>query len=120
MSYLNGPPSPRRDWYPTADEVEATIPDTRGMGVIPMCDCGLTAKVKAVYPTFHQKDTKYKHFLGCPKESGRCRMVMWCEMKDRNMVEDKEISEVYDELVVLNMELESHVEVLGDQVEGLQ
>ncbi|CAN1798324.1 hypothetical protein LINPERHAP1_LOCUS21651 [Linum perenne] len=53
MSYLNGPPSLRRDWYPTADEVEATILDTRGMGVIPMCDCGLLANVKAVYPTFH-------------------------------------------------------------------
>ncbi|CAN1762251.1 hypothetical protein LINPERHAP1_LOCUS8279, partial [Linum perenne] len=67
------------------DEVEAMIPDTRGMGVIPMCDYGLPAKVKAVHPTFFQKDTTYQHFLGYLKERGKCRMAMWCKVMDRKM-----------------------------------
>ncbi|CAN1279167.1 hypothetical protein LINPERPRIM_LOCUS16911 [Linum perenne] len=96
------------------------ILDTQGMGVIPMCDCGLPAKVQAVYPTFFQKDTPYQHFLGYSKQSGRCRMGMCCEMKDRKMPQEDEAVQVYDELVVHNMELESHVAVLDEQVEGLQ
>ncbi|CAN1139419.1 hypothetical protein LINPERPRIM_LOCUS24062, partial [Linum perenne] len=47
------------------------------MGVIPMCDCSLPAKVYKVYPKFAGSHTPYQYFLGCRKTENRCRMVLW-------------------------------------------
>ncbi|CAN1147994.1 hypothetical protein LINPERPRIM_LOCUS37821, partial [Linum perenne] len=62
---------------PEGYEIPATT------GVIPMCECGLPAKVLAVYPEWAQRHTPYRYFLGCRKESGRCRMTMWCKLGER-------------------------------------
>ncbi|CAN1174022.1 hypothetical protein LINPERHAP2_LOCUS31031, partial [Linum perenne] len=91
-------------------------PDDRGMGVIPMCDCGLPTKVQAVHPTFFQKHTTHQHFLGCPKEEGKCGMAMWCQMMDMHaQPEQRERAQVYDELVEQNLELESHLARLDEE-----
>ncbi|CAN1156808.1 hypothetical protein LINPERHAP2_LOCUS21169, partial [Linum perenne] len=86
--------------YPTLQEFEATEEANRGMGVIPMCDCCLPAKVYKVYPKFAGSPTPYQYFLGCRKTKNRCRMVMWCKLRDRNAPVEDDAVEVYDHLVL--------------------
>ncbi|CAN1130130.1 hypothetical protein LINPERHAP2_LOCUS19892, partial [Linum perenne] len=74
-----------------------------------MCECGLPAKVLAVYPEFAHRHTPYRHFLGCRKKTGRCRMTMWCKLGERGKSEEEEGVEVYDELVLKNMDLEADI-----------
>ncbi|CAN1771776.1 hypothetical protein LINPERHAP1_LOCUS11993, partial [Linum perenne] len=101
---------------PTLEELEAPMPDIREMKVLPMCDCGLPAKVLRVSPSFAATRTPYPYYLGCRKTSNKCRLVMWCKLRNRNAPEEDEGVEVYDQLVVKNMELEDCIEDMDKQI----
>ncbi|CAN1185272.1 hypothetical protein LINPERPRIM_LOCUS39079, partial [Linum perenne] len=96
------------------------MPDNRGMGVITMCDCSLPAKVYRVYPKFVGTPTPYSYFLGCRKTENRCRMVMWCKLRDRNPPEEDDEVEAYEHLVLRNMELEECIEDKEKEIEILR
>ncbi|CAN1750245.1 hypothetical protein LINPERHAP1_LOCUS3988, partial [Linum perenne] len=114
------PPHKREKCLSMADREALKFPDTGGKIVIPLCNCGLPATVQAVHPPAAQKHTPYQHFLGCSKKTRRCRMTMWCKLKDRKRPEEEGGVQVYGELVIRNMELESNIGALEDHIETIK
>ncbi|CAN1185273.1 hypothetical protein LINPERPRIM_LOCUS39078 [Linum perenne] len=106
--------------YKTLEELEAPMPDIHGMRVLPMCHCRLPAKVHRVYPKSAATRTPYPYFLGCRKTSNKCSLVMWCKLRNRNAPEEDDGVEVFDHLVLKNMELEECIEDMDKQIETLK